>query len=341
MQDPRLDPEPDFARVLPYRAIIAGIEGTLEERIEFARGVWQEILDERIREYDEAQDALGNGDGEQEDEPGQANQDAEQEVEQEVEQENDSNTLPSPPRTPVRGGSNPPSSSPASSARTRGRQNGVTPTRNLTSRRVSNRQDVADSDNESDDDEQATFKAKIVKGQAVSGDASYEPDPKALANLARGKFVPMYYFVDKVCKSAAKRQAAAGVDGITFRVDGRSVNLSGDSIPTSAKGVLRDDELSYDEFHHAQNMLIDKMLECPKYSLELVDGLSRMFHALDRHKICEDAYGTLAVQRYACVVRMEWHARLNNKTIFDIGEISEHRLRLIHTKIVLEETKNE
>ncbi len=151
----------------------------------------------------------------------------------------------------------------------------------------------------------------------------------------------MYYFVDRVCKSAAKRQAAAGVDGITLQVDGKSVNLSGDALPTSSKSVLRDDELPYDEFHHAQSMLIDKMLECPKYSLELIEGLSNMFHLLDRHKIREELYGTLAVQRYACIVRMEWHARLSQKTIFDISEISEHRLRLIHTKIVLEETKNE
>lgn len=280
--------------------------------------------------------------GEEEEQPGEPGR-PEEDADQESEPRAASDTLQTPPCTPdqSRRASSSPSAQPASPVVTRGGQTGVSPTRSLARRRESNRRAAADSDDESDGDEQATFKAKVVKGQAVSGDASYEPDPKALANLARGKFVPMYYFVDRVCKSASKRQAAAGVDGITFRVDGKSVNLSGNAIPTSAKGVLRDDELSYDEFHHAQNMLIDKMLECPKYPLELVDGLSRMFHALDRHKIREDVYGTLAVQRYACVVRMEWHARLNNKTIFDIGEISEHRLRLIHTKIVLEETKNE
>lgn len=58
MRDPRLDPEPDFVRDLPYRAIIAGLDGDEEDRIEFARGVWRETQEERIREYD-----IGRGRG--------------------------------------------------------------------------------------------------------------------------------------------------------------------------------------------------------------------------------------------------------------------------------------
>lgn len=337
MTDPRLDPEPDFAKARPYRAIIEGLEGTADQSIEFAWMVWRELQNERIRAYDEAQDALATGDDESQAEV------SEQDAAPAEDLREQSSTVNTPSCTPEREqdeeASPPPAAVPPTA--TRGRRAGVSPVVVRPKRSNNRKHGATDSDEESEEGETAAFKAKVIKGQAVSGDTSYEPDPKALANLARGKFVPMYYFVDKVCKTAAKRQAAAGVDGITFQVDGKSVNLSGDVVPTSSKGVLRDDELSYDEFHHAQNMLIDKMLECPKYSLELVDGLSQMFHSLDRHKIRDEAYGTLAVQRYACVVRMEWHACLGNKTIFDIGEISEHRLRLIDTKIVLKETKNE
>ncbi|KAI0089523.1 hypothetical protein BDY19DRAFT_108616 [Irpex rosettiformis] len=140
----------------------------------------------------------------------------------------------------------------------------------------------------------------------------YRPDPAVVAKLAKGNF--------------------------SFKVDGKSLSLSSDMSPASSKTVLRDDELPYEDFHHAQSLLIETMEECPKYSRELINGLADMFHALDRHGIRKQEFGDLAVQRYATIVRMEWHSKLKDRTIFDIAKIGDFRLRSIHRRIVDEES---
>lgn len=79
---------------------------------------------------------------------------------------------------------------------------------------------------------------------------------------------------------------------------------------------------------------------CTRYPKELVDGLTKMFHRLDRHEIRDDdrVFGTLAVQRYALLVRMEWHSLLDSKEIFDIAEIRKDKLDRIYDKINKEQT---
>ena len=185
-----------------------------------------------------------------------------------------------------------------------------------------------------------TFSARIVRGQAVDGEATYQPDPKMVAQLASGKFVPLWHFIERNCKNAAMRQALSGDSELTVKVDGKSVNVSADTYPSPTKGALRDDQISYNDFHHAQPLLIAKMSESRQYSPELIDGLIDMFHALDRHPIRKKDFGDLAVQRYANSVRLEWHSKLKDKEIFDIGEIGEERLKTIYQDILDEDRKN-
>lgn len=116
-------------------------------------------------------------------------------------------------------------------------------------------------DEEEAEDEKPAFSARVVKGQVVDSETMYQPDPKMVAALVSGKFVPLWHFIDRNCKNAAMRQVITGNDGLTLKVDGKSLNVSGDAFPTSTKGILKDDQISYNNFHHAQPLLIAKMYE--------------------------------------------------------------------------------
>lgn len=344
--DPRDEAEPDYATVSPYDSIVSKMAALGQEKagIELARETWTAIQDEKIKAWVESRGKQRDRELSPSATPPTASSESarspppnrRREPEQLRETTPEQHEQPTPDQRE--------SASPASrEQRSPDRQRRpASKRRGQRTARFSPSGDVEDNRRDGgkeDDDEEAkpTFTAKIVRGQAVDSETTYQPDPKIVAQLASGKFVPLWHFVERNCKSAALRQALAGDGELTVKVEGKSLNVSQD---THTKGALRDDQISYNDFHHAQPMLVAKMSECRQYSSELVDGLIDMFHALDRHPIRKKDFGDLAVQRYADSVRFEWHSKLKDKEIFDIGEIGEERLRAIHQEILDEERKN-
>ena len=295
--NPRDEPEPDFEAVAPYDAIVRGVAalGSQLAGLELARETWRAIQEEKIRAWDEAQEdrrrvsqspppgspspppgspsetplprpparrrAPGQG---RQDSPGRRRQESPEDQER---QQNNRRRQTQPERQTPQADERPVRRSPESPSAGNG-DNGR----------------AADGKDDDEGDSKPVFRAKVVRGQTVDSEMIYQPDPKIVALLASGKYVPMWHFIERNCKDAAMRQVLAGDSDLTLKVEGRSFNLSGDSV---TKGALKDDQITYNDFHHAQPLLIAKMYETKQYDPDLIEGLVDMFHALDRHPIRE------------------------------------------------------
>ena len=146
-----------------------------------------------------------------------------------------------------------------------------------------------------------------------------------MEKLRNRRFVPLYYFLESTCLAVRERDVL-DTDPVTFQVNGSDLTLS-----EKRTKACKDYELSYNDFHDAQECLIDSMTAVG-YPDDQVERLAVMYTLLDRHRTKRKPHGDIAIQRYAEQTRRAWHDAMEGPALFDISIINDVLLKEIYSE---------
>ncbi len=174
---------------------------------------------------------------------------------------------------------------------------------------------------------------------AVATDIPFEPSAVAMSSLRKGHFVPLYNFHPAMCRAAFDKQSISMSDTLSLQVDGGALSLvRNGSLP--AKHVVKDSELTFEEFELASAGLVAKMKECTRrYSPEVTKDVYLFFHKLIAHKLREKHLGNEALLLYAAHTRQHWHACFASATqggpgLFRLSVINEANIKQYHQDLM-------
>lgn len=159
------------------------------------------------------------------------------------------------------------------------------------------------------------------------------PSAYARKKLRDYEFVELYYFHPDKCSEAAS--SAKDSDKTFSVVDNGDGQLSfTPSSRKTSKDIKEDKQLTWHEFSLAAPIFMRTLVEVG-WKPHLTSGFQKFFYALGIHPIRNQPHGDLVVILYAAETRAEWH-RLHSerRKVFNIGEISEERMRRIDYAVV-------
>ncbi|KAI0700286.1 hypothetical protein BC835DRAFT_1412091 [Cytidiella melzeri] len=173
---------------------------------------------------------------------------------------------------------------------------------------------------------------KMVVGKSKGKMLMFEPSPKALKDLRNLHFVYLHHFLDTKRKEAFENRASGIGRSFTLSADGSSFTAAPDDTAAYSKSVLRDDQLTWDDFVAAQKPLLMSMHRC-KYPLSVTTSLAEFFGYLNGSDIQREPSGRKAIQLYEALHRQQWHEEMQKKEFFDIRIVDDADIEKIRTRL--------
>ncbi|KAF9780757.1 hypothetical protein BJ322DRAFT_992033, partial [Thelephora terrestris] len=152
-----------------------------------------------------------------------------------------------------------------------------------------------------------------------------QPARHALKRLEKKEYVELWHFTARGCQESAAIDSASPEGAINFVTTNHGVVVESVEASAMASKVVKDENLTYEQWSEGRNRLLNCMEENGWSALETKE-LAKFFFNLDYHSLRSQPGGLRAVLRYQEKVRRDWTKALARGNAYAIGTINKELL---------------